>query len=108
MEGAVLKVGNGTDFNYGAAVTAFQSIVIGERCMIGSRVLITDRTEDAAGPVELEDDVWLAHGVVVLPGVRIGRGSAVAAGTIVRVNVPPDSLVIGSPARCLSLRSLER
>ncbi|RMD66023.1 N-acetyltransferase, partial [Candidatus Parcubacteria bacterium] len=48
------------------------------------------------GPV-IEDGVTLGGGVVVCPGVRIGRDSFVAAGAVVTKNVPPESLVIGVP-----------
>jgi acetyltransferase-like isoleucine patch superfamily enzyme len=56
-------------------------------------------------PVHIEDGAWLGSRVVVLPGVRVGRGSVVAAGAVVARDVPPNSLVGGVPARLL--RDLE-
>ncbi|MGB8021726.1 MAG: acyltransferase [Candidatus Nanopelagicales bacterium] len=85
--------------NYGVFLSAQTSVQIGARCLMGSRVLITDQLGDLAGPVVIEDDVWLAHGVTVLPGVTIGRGAAVSAGTVVDRDIPPGSLAFGAPVR---------
>jgi acetyltransferase-like isoleucine patch superfamily enzyme len=49
--------------------------------------------------IVIEDDVWLASGVVVLDGVHIGRGSVVGAGAVVTEDLPPYSIAVGSPAR---------
>jgi acetyltransferase-like isoleucine patch superfamily enzyme len=49
--------------------------------------------------IVIEDDVWLASGVVVLDGVHIGRGSVVGAGAVVAEDLPPYSIAVGSPAR---------
>jgi len=50
-------------------------------------------------PVVIEDDAWLGTNVVVLPGVRIGRGAVVGAGAVVTRDVPPFTVVAGVPAR---------
>lgn len=55
-------------------------------------------------PVTLGDDVWIGHGAVVLPGVTIGTGAAVGAGAVVTKDVPPFTVVVGSPARPLRER----
>jgi acetyltransferase-like isoleucine patch superfamily enzyme len=47
----------------------------------------------------IENDVWLGSGVIVLPGVRIGKKSIVGAGSVVTKNVPENETWIGSPAR---------
>jgi maltose O-acetyltransferase len=51
------------------------------------------------GPIEIGDGAWLASRVVVLPGVRIGAGAIVAAGSVVTRDVPDNTLVVGVPAR---------
>lgn len=48
--------------------------------------------------VVVEDDVWLGYGCLVLSGVRIGRGAIVAAGSVVKADVPPYAIVGGAPA----------
>jgi acetyltransferase-like isoleucine patch superfamily enzyme len=49
--------------------------------------------------ITVEDDVWIGSGVVVTDGVTIGRGAVVAAGSVVTRDVPPRTVVAGSPAR---------
>ncbi|WP_165251625.1 DapH/DapD/GlmU-related protein [Adlercreutzia sp. ZJ304] len=50
-------------------------------------------------PIHIEDDVWIGSGAIVLPGVRIGRGSVVAAGAVVTKDVPSMTVVGGIPAK---------
>jgi acetyltransferase-like isoleucine patch superfamily enzyme len=56
-------------------------------------------------PVIIEENVWAGFDSVILPGVRIGRGSIIGCKTIVTADVPPYSVIAGNPAR--HLRSLE-
>ncbi|MFL5456614.1 MAG: DapH/DapD/GlmU-related protein, partial [Myxococcales bacterium] len=55
--------------------------------------------------VSIADDVWIGHGAIVCPGVSIGRGSVVGAGSVVRVDVPASSLAVGNPATIRPLRT---
>jgi maltose O-acetyltransferase len=52
-------------------------------------------------PISIDDGVWIASRVVILPGVRLGSGSVVAAGAVVTRDVPPNTLVGGVPARAV-------
>jgi maltose O-acetyltransferase len=108
----VLEIGDRTFINYGSSVGAMERVTIGARCNLGSDVIILDnplhRLEPErrlevppSQPVTIEDDVWLGSRVIVLPGVTIGAGSAVGAGSIVTKSVPPRSLAVGVPARVL-------
>lgn len=54
-----------------------------------------------AKPVKVEDDCWLAANVVVQPGVTIGRGSVIGAGSVVTKDIPPMSLAYGNPCRVI-------
>jgi len=105
-EGAEIRIGAKTFFNYGAFIEARRSVAIGERCMIASMVRIADTTEGANGPIVIGDDVWIAHGAVIAPGVSVGAGSVISAGSVVTKDVPPRSLVIGNPSRCIGLSLL--
>ncbi len=49
-------------------------------------------------PIVIEDDVWIGANAVILPGVKIGRHSVVAAGAVVNKDVPSGTLVAGVPA----------
>ncbi len=52
-------------------------------------------------PIWVDDGVWIASRVVILPGVRLGAGSVVAAGAVVTRDVPANTMVGGVPARVL-------
>lgn len=54
--------------------------------------------------VIIEEDVWLGSNVTLLTGVHIGRGAIVAAGTVVRVKIPPYAIVAGNPAKVVGFR----
>jgi acetyltransferase-like isoleucine patch superfamily enzyme len=101
--GATLEIGDECGFNYGVSIAAHQSIRIGRRCMFASFVRVSDAGRAGVQPVEIGDDVWLAHAAIVEPGVRIGNGSVVAAGSVVTQDIPPHSLAIGNPARAVPL-----
>jgi maltose O-acetyltransferase len=59
---------------------------------------------DEDKPVIIEDDVWLGANVFVAPGVTIGKGAVVAAGTVVNKSIPPYALVAGNPGRVFGWR----
>lgn len=52
-------------------------------------------------PVMIEDDIWIGANAVILPGVKIGNHSVVAAGAVVTKDVPPHTLVAGVPAKVI-------
>jgi maltose O-acetyltransferase len=85
------------------------SVRIGNRVHLGHHVVLLTVTHDIGpseercgppriAPVLIEDGVWIASCVTILPGVTVGRGAVVAAGSVVRRDVPPDTLVAGVPA----------
>lgn len=91
-------------------------ISIGNRCDIAPEVSFVTGSHDMgsserragagwAKPIHIEDGCWIGARVTVLGGVRIGRGSVVAAGAVVTRDVPENCLVGGVPARLL--RQLE-
>jgi len=106
--GGRLEIGDGTLVNYGTSIAATGSVRIGCRCLLGMYTIILDndfheleeRTRrPAPRPVVLEDNVWLGHRVLVLPGVTIGHDSAIGAGSVVMTSIPPRSVALGNPAR---------
>jgi maltose O-acetyltransferase len=58
--------------------------------------------------VIIEDDVWIGGNAVILPGVRVGRGSVVAASSVVNRDIPAYALAGGNPARILKSREVKR
>ena len=88
-------------------------LIIGPRCYIagGGNYVIDSldvpMSQQGLRPGEttrLEDDIWLGAGVIVLPGVTVGRGSVAAAGTVVHESVPERSICAGVPARVVRTR----
>lgn len=86
------------------------NIIIGNRVSIGPGViLITDSSSNnsiltikypiVSGKIILEDDCWLSAGAIILPNVRIGKCSIVAAGAVVTTDVPPFTVYGGIPAK---------
>lgn len=68
---------------------------------IGSLRFPCKHIEDEA---VIEDDVWLGYGAIVLTGVRVGRGSVIAAGSVVVCDIPPYSIAAGVPAKIIGAR----
>jgi len=52
----------------------------------------------------IEDDVWIGHGAIILSPATIGRGSIVAAGSVVNQDFPRYSIMAGVPARVVKMR----
>ena len=94
--------------------------VIGERTMIDMNVVVGGRAEigadchigagsvvagviepPSATPVVIEDNVLVGANAVILEGVRVGKGAVVAAGAVVTKDVPPRTVVAGSPAKVI-------
>ncbi len=111
---AVIQIGNDCGFS-GAAIGAAQSVIIGNRVMVGVNCFISDTdwhpvdpTRRAAGeagasePVKIEDDVWLGANVTVLKGVTIGAGSTIAANSVVAKSIPAGVIAGGVPAQTLN------
>lgn len=104
-------VGANTEFDISDCLTVGNSVLIAPGCFITDHnhrrdpLAPIDTQGCESGPVDIEDDVWLGAHVVVLPGVRIGRGAVVAAGSVVTKSVESMSVVGGVPARVIGSRS---
>jgi galactoside O-acetyltransferase len=59
------------------------------------------------GRIVIEDDVWIASNVVILPNVRVGKGAVIAAGAVVNKDVPSYSLAGGVPAQIIKTNCRE-
>lgn len=88
-------------------------LVIGDSVNLGSHVTIFTREHDVnspdfaetGGPVTVGHHAWIASHAIVLPGVTIGEGAVVAAGSVVTKDVAPYAIVGGVPAKQIGERS---
>lgn len=113
--GAVIRIGDNSRI-HGTCIHAYQSVVIGNNCLIAANCQIFDgnghdlsfpdvdnriNTKGTSKPVVIEDSVWIGANSIVLPGVTIGRGSVVSANSVVVKDIPPLVVVGGNPAKII-------
>jgi carbonic anhydrase/acetyltransferase-like protein (isoleucine patch superfamily) len=60
------------------------------------------------GDIEIGSDVWVGVGAYFMPGVNVGHGAVIGAGTVVTKNVPPYALFAGYPGQVRKMRFTER
>lgn len=110
--GGTLEIGDRVMINYGTSIGVYQQVRISDRCNIGSHCMIIDnafhhldpqRRDEAppSEPIVLEENVWLAARVIVLPGVTIGANSVIGAGSVVTRDIPANVLAAGVPAKVI-------
>jgi acetyltransferase-like isoleucine patch superfamily enzyme len=115
--GEGLVMGNNSNIGPYNYIGCSGKITIGNNVMLAPRVSIYAENHVFDNPnitikaqgvtkmeVVIEDDCWIAANVVILAGVTIGKGSVVAAGSVVNDDVPAFSVVAGVPARVIKSR----
>ncbi len=108
----ILTLGDGVVLGRGSHVVADTTVTIGSNTYCGPYVYITstnhsyDDPHEPVGrqwprmePVAIGPGCWIGTGAVILPGARLGRNVVVAAGAVVRGEVPDHAVVAGAPAR---------
>lgn len=116
--GEGLKVGDNSNIGPYSYVGCSGYIEIGSNVMISPRVGIYAENHNFQSTglamkeqgvtrsfVKIEDDCWIASNAVILAGVTVGKGSVVAAGSVVTKDVPPYSVVAGVPAKVIDTRN---
>lgn len=117
----LIRIGSDVAINDYVHIGSVQSVTIGNRVLIASKVFISDHDHGGYGrkgvhtdpriapgerpliaaPVVIGDDVWLGESVSVLAGARIGKGSVVGAMSTVTGDIPAYCIAVGSPARVI-------
>jgi acetyltransferase-like isoleucine patch superfamily enzyme len=99
-------------------------VVIGKDCLIANEVIVFDAPghptsahfrrdgapapPEAVKPVTICDNVWIGLRGIIYPGVTIGEGAVVSAGSVVMSDVAPHTIVAGNPARRISYADLSK
>lgn len=107
--GKNIHVGDNFHADYNCTMLDVAEIHIGDNCLIGPdvgiytaghRLSAEHRTEDGYGiPISIGNEVWIGGHCTILPGVTIGDGAVIAAGSVVTEDVSPMTLVAGNPAK---------
>ena len=94
-----VRIGKDVWIGYESLIeTGYPSLVsIGDRVIVGIRSTILAHFDDPK-PVMIKNDVFIGPCVLILPGVTIGEGAVVMAGSVVSCSVPPMTMVQGNPA----------
>jgi acetyltransferase-like isoleucine patch superfamily enzyme len=118
-QGGSISIGSRTHIQPRCQLSAYKApIVIGQRVEIAPYCAFYSynhgMTEgqpirlqplQSKGGITIEDEAWLSVGVIVLDGVRIGKGAVVGAGAVVTKDLPANTISMGVPARVIKMRS---
>ncbi len=109
-----MKIGNNCWIGPNCFIQSPGTIKIGDNVGMGANVIVITSQHDLSSPEEIiinkplqfkkviiEDNVDIGAGAVILPGVSIGKGSMIGAGSVVTRDVPPKTVVAGNPAKIL-------
>lgn len=108
----------GDNSGIGSYCQLYGAITIGKDVMIAPEVIMLTRNHkfsrkdipmrlqgmEKEKPIIIEDDVWIGTRVIIMPGVKIKKGSIIAAGSVVTKDVEPYSIVGGVPAKLIRKR----
>ena len=119
--GVNIHVGNFCFFNYNCTVLDVSTVTLGDNVWVGANVTIATPNHpylaeerlakeypdgsfhdlEYSDPITIKDNCWICSGAVICGGVTIGENSIVAAGAVVTRDVPPNSIVGGTPAKVI-------
>ncbi|MGC1481765.1 MAG: DapH/DapD/GlmU-related protein [Chthoniobacterales bacterium] len=111
-----IVLGDEVMINASVTILAYASVTIGSFTMVAPNVSIITSGHDIiksgrafkksknAEPITVGANCWLGAGVILLPGVEIGEGTVVGAGSVVTKSLPSWSIAVGTPARVIRAR----
>lgn len=117
LNGSEIELGHGVGFNIGCYVNGYGGLTIGDRtgfgpyCMIHTANHATNDPDipildqpSVKEPVRIGKHCWIGMGACILPGVTIGDGAIIGAGSVVTRDVPPYVVAAGNPCRVIRSR----
>lgn len=128
--GRHISIGNNVIININCTFVDCNKIEIGNNVLIASNVQIYTATHSTdvnerlvanwdsnsglpyfrtyAQPIKIEDSVWIGGGVIILPGVTIGKNSVIGAGSVVTKSIPANSVAVGNPCKVIRSANSEK
>lgn len=104
-----LEIGDFTWIGHNCFIMAGANISIGKWCQIANNVIITTTNHKIDGnkyygnvvvkEIFIGDNVWIGSNSIILPGIKIGDNSVIAAGAVVTKDVPSNKIYAGVPAK---------
>ncbi|MFA5983153.1 MAG: acyltransferase [Methylococcaceae bacterium] len=110
-----LTVGNECFIGRNVHLALHDKIIVGNNVIINDGCKLLTASHDIncqdwsqiSAPIVIEDYAWIATACIILPGVTIGKGAVIGAGSVVTKNVPPFQVAAGNPARIIKERTLK-
>lgn len=106
-----ITCGDNVYFNVNCVVLDSAPVVIGSNVFFAPNVQVYTathpldaelrKTHENALPITIDDDCWIGGNTVICPGITIGKGSVIGAGSVVTKDIPDNSLAVGNPAKVI-------
>ena len=104
--------GNDVYANYNLTIVDDGHVYVGNKVMFGPNVVIAtanhpiepslrDKALQYNKDVYIGDNVWIGAGVIIVPGIRIGKNSVIGAGSVVTKDIPDNVVAVGNPCKIL-------
>ena len=116
---AKIYIGTNTSIGHHTFIFAKKNISIGENCMIAPFVYIVDNDHNfndkellvdsdlECEDIIIEDNVWIGAHAIILKGTKIGTGSVIGAGSVVKGNIEKNSVIAGNPHKVIKTRDIK-
>ena len=122
----LIEIGENVEINDDVHIGAVEKIVIGDNVLIASKVYISDHNHGSykgeeqdspmsmpkkrkiySSPIKIERNVWIGEFVSILQGGTVGEGSIIGTMSVVTKDIPPYTIVVGSPAKPIKRYNFE-